>query len=164
MDILPQCTADGEWLFYADATDDNNAILMRQSLRGGAAQKVAQGRIWFDVSSDGKLLATVAEEEGAPLQIVALDSLRPIQSFPTRDFDDFVRFAFSADNRSIFYVTEKGADATIWRQPLETTAPVKVAGLPGRTVNWIKPSPDGKKLGLILEAPTSEAVLLHDVR
>ncbi len=164
MDILPQCTADGESLFYADATDDNNAILMRQPLRGGVAQKVAQGRIWFDVSSDGKMLATVAEQEGAPLQIVSLDSLHPIQSFPTRDFDDFVRFAFSADNRSIFYVTEKGADSTIWRQALETTDPVKVATLPGRKVNWIQPSPDGKKLGFILEAPTSEAVLLHDVR
>jgi hypothetical protein len=122
------------------------------------------GRIWFDVSSDGKLLATAAGGEGAPLQIVSLDSLRTIRSFPTRDFDDFDRFAFSADNRSIFYVTQKGADATIWRQPLETAPPVKVASLPARTVNWIRPSPDGKKLGLILEAPTSEAVLLHDVR
>jgi serine/threonine protein kinase len=164
MDILPKCTADGEWVLYADATDENNPIVMRQSLRGEAPQKVAQGRIWFDVSPDGKLLATAAMGKGAPLQIVALDSLRTMRSFAVRDFDDFDRFAFSADNRSIFYVTEKGADATIWRQPLETATPVKVASLPGRTVNWIRPSPDGKKLGLILEAPTSEAVLLHDVR
>jgi Tol biopolymer transport system component len=164
MDSFPECTADGEWVLYADASDGNNPILMRQSLRGGAPQKVAQGRVWFDVSSDGKLLATAALGKGAPLQIVSLDSLRTIRSFPTRAFDDFDRFAFSADNRSIFYVTEKGADATIWRQPLETASPVKVASLAGRTVNWIRPSPDGKKLGLILEAPTSEAVLLHDVR
>jgi serine/threonine protein kinase len=164
LDYFPECTADGEWVFYADDTDQNNPILFRQSLRGGAPQKVAQGRIWFDVSPDGKLLATAAVDKGAPLQIVALDSLRTIRSFHIRDFDDFDRFAFSADNQSIFYVTEKGADATIWRQPLEAAAPVKVASLPGRTVNWIRPSPDGKKLGLILEAPTSEAVLLHDVR
>jgi Tol biopolymer transport system component len=110
------------------------------------------------------LLATAAVDKGAPLQIVSLDSLRTIRSFDTRDFDDFKRFAFSADDKSIFYVTEKGSDATIWRQPLETATPVKVASLPGRMVNWIRPSPDGKKLGLILEAPTSEAVLLHDVR
>jgi serine/threonine protein kinase len=164
MDYFPECTADGEWVFYADNTDANNPILFRQSLRGGAPQKIAQGRIWFDVSSDGKLLATAAVDKGAPLQIVALDSLRTIRSFPTHDFDDFDRFAFSADNSSIFYVTQKGADATIWRQPLETATPVKVATLPEKTVNWIRPSPDGKKLGLILEAPTSEAVLLHDVR
>jgi len=149
---------------YADATEEKNSILMRQSLRGGAPEKVAQGRQWFDVSSDGKLLATAAVDKGAPLQIVSLDSLQTIRRFATRDFDDFERFAFSADDKSIFYVTEKGSDTTIWRQPLETAAPVKVASLPGRTVNWIRPSPDGKKLGLILEAPTSEAVLLHDVR
>ena len=164
MDSLPEWTADGEWVFYADASDGNNPILMRQSLRGGAPQKVAQGRIWFDVSSDGKLLATAATAKGSPLQIVSLDSLRTIRSLSIRDVDDFDRFAFSADNKSIFYVTEKGADATIWRQPLESATPVKVASLPGKTVNWIRPSPDGKKLGLILEAPTSEAVLLHDVR
>jgi hypothetical protein len=41
---------------------------------------------------------------------------------------------------------------------------LKIASLPGTIVNWIRPSPDGKKLGLILETPTSEAVLLHDVR
>ena len=164
MDSFPECTADGEWLFYADATEEKNAVLMRQSLRGGSPQKVAQGRMWFDVSSDGKLLATAAIDKGAPLQIVSLDSQRTIRTFSTRDFDDFKRFAFSADNKSIFYVSEKGSEATIWRQPLDTSSPVKVASLPGRTVNWIRASPDGKKLGLILEAPTSEAVLLHDVR
>jgi WD40 repeat protein len=163
-DALPECTADGESVFYADASDENNPAVMRQSLRGGIPQKVAQGRVWFDVSSDGKLLATAAAGKGAPLQIVSLDSRQTMRNFPARDFEDFERFAFSADNKSIFYVTEKGGDATIWRQPLETANPVKVATLPGRTVNWIRPSPDGKKLGLILEAPTSEAVLLHDVR
>ena len=83
MDSLPKCTADGEWVFYADAVDVNNPVLMRQSLRGGPPQKFAQGRIWFDVSSDGKLLATAAIDKGAPLQIVSLDSLQTIRSFAT---------------------------------------------------------------------------------
>jgi hypothetical protein len=163
-DFLPQCTADGSWVFYVDDSDPSNPILMRQSLQGGAPQKVALGRIWFDISSDGKLLATALVGKGAPLRIVSLDSLRIIRSFPTRDFDEFDRFAFSPDNKSIFYVARNGSDTTIWRQPLEAATPVKVASLPGTTVNWIRPSPDGKKLGLIVETPTSEAVLLHDVR
>jgi len=164
MDSLPECMAGDQSVIYADASDENNPILMRQSLQGGAAQKLVQGRVWFDVSSDGKLLATTAVNAGAPLQILALDSLRTIRSFPIRDFADFQRFAFSADSKSIFFVTEKGEDATIWRQPLDTETPTKVVSLPGKTVNWIRPSPDGKKLGLILEAPTSEAVLLHETR
>ena len=138
--------------------------LMRQSLQGGTAQKVIPAGVWFNISSDGKLLATVAIDAGAPLQIISLDSMRVIRSFPPRNFDDFELFAFSADSKSVFYVTRIGADETIWRQPLDADAPVKVASLPGKVVNWIRPSPDGTKLGLILEAPTSEAVLLRDIR
>jgi serine/threonine protein kinase len=162
-DFFPECTADGKWLFYADDSDQNNPLVMRQPLQGGPAQKVAQGRVWFDISSDGKLLATAALDEGAPLQIVSTDSLRVIRSFPARDFDDFGRFTFSVDNKSIFYVTRTGADETIWRQGLDADTPVKVASLPGKVVNWIRPSPDGKKIGLILETPTSEAIVLRDV-
>lgn len=163
-DFFPRCTSDGKWVFYADNSDPNNPTLMRQPLHGGNPQKVTQGRIWFDLSPDDKWLATAAVAEGAPLQIVALDSLLTIQTFHAPDSRDFSRFAFSADSKSIFYVTSDGSDATIWRQPLETAAPIKIASLHGTTVNWIRPSPDGKKLGLILETPTSEAVLLHDVR
>lgn len=163
-DFFPECAAGGKWIYYADDADANNPSLMRQSLQGGAPQKIMQGRIWFDISSDGTMLATAAIAEGAPLQIVSLDSLRTMRSFRAPDSGDFNRFAFSADHKSIFYVTQNGSGATIWRQPLETATAVKVASLPGTTVNWIRPSPDGKKLGLILETPTSEAVLLHDVR
>jgi serine/threonine protein kinase len=163
-DFFPECTADGKWIFYADDSDQNNPVLMRQPLQGGTAQKVAQARIWFNISSDGKLLATAAAGEGAPLQIISTDSLQVIRSFPPRDSGDFELFAFSVDSKSIFYVTRTGAEETIWRQPLDAGTAVKVAGLPGKVVNWIRPSPDGKKLGLILETPTSEAVLLRDVR
>ncbi len=160
-DFFPECTADGKWVFYADDRDPNNPLLMRQPLQGGAAEKVAQARIWFNISPDGKLLATLGVGEGAPLQIKSIDSLQVIQSFPPRGFDDFDRFSFSADSKSIFYVARAGADETIWRQPLDGSAPAKVVNLPGKKVNWIRPSPDGKKLGLILESPTSEAVLLR---
>ncbi|MGC2400280.1 MAG: protein kinase [Acidobacteriaceae bacterium] len=163
-DYFPECTADGKWIVYADGTDENSETIMRQPLRGGTPEKITQGRLWFNVSSDGKLLATAAVDRGAPLQIVSLDTLRAVRSFPAPDHEDFDRFAFSADSKSIFYVTEKGEGATIWRQPLDEAPPVKVAALPGKIVNWIRPSPDGKKLGLIVEAPTSETVLLHDVQ
>jgi serine/threonine protein kinase len=163
-DYFPECTADGKWLYYADNSDPNNPALMRQPRQGGTPQMVTRGRVWFDVSPDGKMLATGDINDDAPLRIVALDSLQTIRTFLPHDFAGFDRFAFSADSRSVFYVGRNGSEATIWRQPLDTGAPVKVASLPGTMVNWIRPSPDGRKLGLILETPTSEAVLLHDVR
>ena len=71
---------------------------------------------------------------------------------------------FSADNKSIFYFTKTGAATTIWRQPLDALASVKVASLPGRSVDWIRSSPDGSKLGLTIATPRAEAVLLREVR
>jgi hypothetical protein len=53
----------------------------------------------------------------------------------------------------------------IWRQSLLGTAPaVKVVSLPGKLIAWMKPSPDGKKLGLALGTPSSEAVIIHAPR
>jgi hypothetical protein len=136
---------------------------MRQPLQGGAAQKVIPSEVWHHISSDGKLLVTAALGNRTPLHIISTDSLQEIRSFPaTRDAE--TTFAFSADNESIFYTTRTGADTTIWRQPIDGAVPVKVATLQGKYVYWLRPSPDGKKLGLTIGTPTSEAVLLRDLR
>jgi hypothetical protein len=73
-------------------------------------------------------------------------------------------FAFSADGKSVFDDLKPGAKTTIWRQPVDAATAVKVASLPRKRVLWIRPSPDGKKLGLVISAPTVEAVLVRDVR
>ena len=70
---------------------------------------------------------------------------------------------FSADGKSVFYSAHSGADSTVWRQPVDGGAAVKVANLQGRFVTWLRPSPDGKRLGLNLSSPTSEAVLVREV-
>jgi len=163
VDGFPECTADGKWLFYADNRDSSDPILMRQPVQGGAAQKVIPSEVWHHISSDGKLLVTAALGNRTPLHIISTDSLQEIRSFPaTRDAE--TTFAFSADNESIFYTTRTGADTTIWRQPIDGAVPVKVATLQGKYVYWLRPSPDGKKLGLTIGTPTSEAVLLRDLR
>jgi Tol biopolymer transport system component len=72
--------------------------------------------------------------------------------------------AFSADSKTIFYVARTGADSVISQQSLTGTTASKVVTLSGKAVAWIRPSPDGKKLGLTLIAPTSEAALIRDIR
>jgi Tol biopolymer transport system component len=103
--------------------------------------------------------------EGAPrLHINSTDSLQEIRSFPLPRDCDADDIAFSADDKSVFYTVRAGEDTTIWRQLLDAAPPVKVASLMGKYVYWLRPSPDGKKLGLTIGRPTSEAVLLHDLR
>jgi serine/threonine protein kinase/Tol biopolymer transport system component len=164
VDLFPECTADGKWLFYSDNRESNMPLLMRQPLAGGAAQMTIKDRLWFNLSSDGKLLAHM-NLEGAPrLHINSTDSLQEIRSFPLPRDCDADDIAFSADDKSVFYTVRAGEDTTIWRQLLDAAPPVKVASLTGKYVYWLRPSPDGKKLGLTIGRPTSEAVLLHDLR
>jgi Tol biopolymer transport system component len=162
-DMFPECTADGKWLFYSDNRESDNPLLMRQPLQGGSAQKVIPSGVWHNISPDGKLLVTAALGDRTPLHIISTDSLQEIRTFPsTRDAEESA--AFSADNKSIFYATKTGASTTIWRQPVDGATPVKVATLQGKAVYWLRPSPDGKKLGLSIGTSTFEAVLLHDLR
>jgi Tol biopolymer transport system component len=162
-DLYPECTADGRWLFYADNHDPNDPILMRQPLRGGPAEKVKAGSDWFNLSPDGRLLATVNAEGSREIQILSIETLQEIQSFRLGQNLSF-QVAFSADSKTVFYATETGADATLWRRALDTSFAVKVVTLAGKSVEGIRVSPDGKKLGLIVSTPTSEALLLRDVQ
>ncbi len=151
-DMFPECTADGKWLFYADNRDSSDPILMRQPLQGGAAQKVIPSEVWHHISSDGKLLVTAALGNRTPLHIISTDSLQEIRSFPaTRDTEP--TFAFSADNKSIFYTTKIGADTTIWRQPVDGAAPVKVATLQGSTCTGSGHRPMAKSSGSLSGRP-----------
>jgi Tol biopolymer transport system component len=165
----PECTSDGRWLFYVDFfanRDPHRPFLMRLSLHGGTAQRVASDTWLFDLSPDGKLLAMYSRDGSPHLQILSTDSLQIVQSFPLPlDFQNVDVIAFLADNKGVFYPTQTGADTTIWRQPLEASAPVKVASIPsGEGVYWIRPSPDGTKLGWVLYTQQSRAVLLRDAR
>jgi len=178
-DIFPQCTPDGKWLFYMDysgsASGPAGIYLMRQPLKGGTAQRVAKAYVSYGVSPDGKLLAFVAYEPSVRIKIISTETLQEIHNFPLPS-DYGYAIAFSADSKSFFYNTITsasvalsgdlitGGGTTIWRQPLDTTTPVKVASFPGRIVVFMKPSPDGTKLGLATSAPQAEAVLIRDTR
>ena len=167
-DILPECTRDGAWLFYVDQRDGDNPLLMRQSLQGGAPQKVAASK-YFAVSPDSKLVAIESWEQSPRLQLLSTATLQMIQSFPmpssSGDFlltESYASLSFSADGQSIFYTTQTDGGTTIWRQPLDALAVVKVTSFPGKFVQQVKVSPDNTKLGLTISSPRSEAVLIRD--
>ena len=107
------------------------------------------------------MIAIAAPGNDAPIRVLATDSLKEIRSFPGTGGNE--KFAFSADSKSIFYTTRKGASTTIWRQPVDGSLAVKFKVLEGKAIYWLRSSPDGKRLGLLTAKPTSEAVLIRDV-
>jgi Tol biopolymer transport system component len=161
-DVYPSCTPDGKWLIYGDNHDHEHPQIRRVPIDGGTGQLVAGG-MRYSLSSDGKFLASIHVEGTQSLQIFSTDPVKKTQTVPL-PADFFFYASFSADDKAIFYGAKAGADSTIWRQSLDKGVPVRLASLPGKTVRWIHPSPDGASLGLIVETPESEAVLLKDAK
>jgi hypothetical protein len=95
------------------------------------------------------------------LQLFSTETLQVVKSFSWAPDPQHLT-AFSADGKSIFYVTRTPAGTTISEQPLDTRAPLTVATLPGKFVKSIQESPDGTKLGLVIRTPQTKAVLLRE--
>jgi serine/threonine protein kinase len=161
-DVYPSCTPDGKWLFYADNHDHDHPQIRRIPMNGGTADSVAGG-MRYSLSPDGKFLAGIHLGGTPNLQIFSTDPVRKVQSLALPS-DFFFFAAFSADDKAVFFTTKTGPDSIVWRQSLVSAAPIKVATLPGKTVRWIRSSPDGANLGLIVDTPQSQAVLLRDVQ
>jgi serine/threonine protein kinase len=177
--FLPACTSDGKWLFYAD-TMGSNQFIVRLPFKNGAldevgAKKAADGFSWFDLSPDGKMLAVGVEsspgdkslpEETArgqgelALSIVSTETLQPIKTFP-RSTGVFGQIAFAADNRVVYYTTYTDAGSTIWKQPLDA-ARERLMDFPGKTILYLRASPDGSRLGMLIDNPRSHAVVLRE--
>jgi hypothetical protein len=120
----------------------------------------------YSLSEDGKLLAVVTSEDTRHIKILSPETLQEIHSFLSPPRLDVM--PLSADDKSLFYITLIGSwpfeNSTIWRQPLDASTPVRLASLPGKSVESMSPSPDGKKLGLTTQSWHSEAVLIRDSR
>jgi len=161
-DRRPQCTPDGKWLFYVDQS--RNYSVMGLSLQGGHAKEISKGLTdWYGLSSDGKLLAMVDPQPR--LQIFSTETLQQIKTFPWPSPDVYFNpITFSPDGKGVFFATVLNADTTIWRQPLNGPAAVKVMTLPGALAWQMRASPSGVMLGLIVSTPRSRAVLLRDVQ
>jgi dipeptidyl aminopeptidase/acylaminoacyl peptidase len=179
--FLPACTSDGKWLFYAD-TIGTDQFIVRLPFKNGAldesaAKKASEGFSWFDLSPDGKMLAAGVEsspgDKSSPeetaggqgelaLRIVSTQTLQSIKTFP-RSTGVFGQIAFAADNKVVYYTTLSDAGSTIWKQPLDA-AREKLMDFPGKTIRYLRASPDGSRLGVLIDNPRSHAVVLREDR
>ena len=157
MDYFPQCTPDGNWLFYT-----HRSQILKVSLGSGLTEKVIDGLSEFSLSSDGNQLASVNFGRSPQLHIFTTNPFLTVKTFQMDE--RFFRGAFSRDGKSIYYATESESGTTIWRQSLDSPTPVKVTSFPGKFVMQMRASPDNTKLGMTIRVTEAEAVLLRDVR
>ena len=160
---FPECAPDGSWLYYMDYSNVNKPTIMRAPLKNGIAtgdsQRFADG-FWYSLSPDGKLLA-ITVRKLQQMQIYSTESGKMVQAVALLP-NPHPRNGFSADSKSVFYLTTDEESTTVWRQSLDKGNPVKVIRVEGREIDRLRSSPDGKELGLITIEEESRAVLLRE--
>ena len=161
-DLWPQCTLDGKQLFYSDDHDDANSSVLHMPITGGTAHPLAKG-VYFVMARDGKSLAVHYFYKESRLQFFSPDNAQSMHSVAVPGTASHI-FALSPDGKTIYYFSRKEADSTVWQMPIDSTTPTQLTTFPGRTIKYLQASPDGQRLGLVVQKPESQVVLLHEVR
>ena len=169
-DILPVCSEDGQWVFYADNSDMGNAAVYRVAAQGGTPVKIEEGSVWFAVSHSGEKLAWIARNGGQQsLAVADAASGKRLATLPLPATLHVQRsLSFAPDDQQVFLMATGDTADSVYSLPLtgsaEGPAPVKQIEFRGERLAAIMVSPGGKHLGVVTVKPTSDAVLLEDRR
>jgi eukaryotic-like serine/threonine-protein kinase len=161
-DREPMCTRDGKWVYYTDQTD--RQTVKRVSVDGGAAQVVVNEPVsQFDVSPDGKWIASMELREADHKLMVRMDSTaggKP--SFVEADPRMNSAPVFAPDGKSIVYrVREKGVD-NLWSEALDGSNRKPLTSFDKDLIFRYAISLDGKQIAMERGSIEADAFILRD--
>ena len=184
LDIFPNCSRDGKWVYYHDVPPgSNNYAALKVPVGGGRAERVESSQIpqmlgvpaGEAISPDGKWLAFNADLTNPedPQAIVLKLALSNLESPSTpRLFSPDPRMgtgpalvntlSFTPGGKSLTYVIhEKGVD-NIFVQPVDGSPGHQITNFASDSINSFAWSHDGKTLAVVRVHNTSDVVLLHE--
>jgi Tol biopolymer transport system component/DNA-binding winged helix-turn-helix (wHTH) protein len=130
--LFSSVSTDGKFAYYSQRIDDALApTLWKAPLEGGAPVQITD-KAGFNpkISPDGKLLACFYASAGGPaalkLSIISATSGELIKQFDVTYNGVSPKMFWSQDSRSIFFLKTFDGVSTIYRQPLDSAAAVKV--------------------------------------
>jgi eukaryotic-like serine/threonine-protein kinase len=172
-DMWPNCSPDGQSVYYADISGDQPQ-LMKVGIDGGASVHLSGDMLRFGVASpDGKSLAAIySPDPTKPPKIAVLDAtsgeIRSTYDPPAglaEGINGGGTLAWTKDGRAILFVVTRNGVSSLWAQPV--AAPGQIQPSP-RQIMIFGPgyiwgyalSPDGKQIVSSRGAPITDAVLL----
>lgn len=165
-DVLPECSADGQWVFYSSITGGQAAV-WKVSIDGGTAVRVSPG-VGFSptLSPDGKLVAynTVEGQETNLKNVIVVASSTDGKILYTRDTDPRGgrRLRFTPDGQSLTYQVDEQGVSNLWTMRLSGGPPTKLTDFNSDLIFDFAWSRDGKKLALSRGRNSRDVVLLTD--
>ena len=158
----PECSRDGQWVFYVDRGD--NKAIKRVSIEGGDPQTVIKEAQWgWSVSPDGKTIVSTEVREMDHRLVLRFDGVEDKKT-NYHDVDQRASppLAFAPDPKAVVYmVREKGVD-NLWEQPLDNSPARQLTHFTSEQIARFRFSPDGTKLAIERGHVESDAVLLRD--
>jgi serine/threonine protein kinase/Tol biopolymer transport system component len=173
LDILPDCSSDGKFVVYADASGAGK--VMKVGIDGGAPvpaiKQVLESAV---ISPDDQSLAGFYRPDPSKPPKLAIASLQSgeignIYDVPPETVtggDGGHKVAWTNDGKNIIYAVFKDEVATLWSQPVGTagTAPAppkRIQSFPPQTHIWaFALSPDGKQLVYSSGRDVTDAVII----
>ena len=137
-------SSDGNWIYYESGLHQS---LWKVSADGGEEVQISERKIYNPaISPDGSLAAFFFRDLDNQRRIAVMQ-LADQKIVKTLDFVTAnsipVKIVWSADNRTINYVTGGSAKNSLWSQSLDENTPRPTADLGNRNIEYFDLSPDG---------------------
>jgi Tol biopolymer transport system component len=168
VDLFPACSKDGNEIFYADFSDSSKLRVMHVPIAGGTPQAIPDlNAVWFDLSPAGDQMICVFPHQANgktewEIRFISANTWQQIKSVPLGDasMDPVVRL--TPDGKSVtFLVSDHGVE-NIWEKPLDGGPARQLTHFTDMRIIEFHWSPDGKKLGMVREAHSTDTVLFTD--
>ncbi len=164
-DNNPRISPDGQWVVYSSYLSGKLA-LWRVPIAGGEPSQITEVFATEpDVSPDGKLVASLANDaEGKPtILIVPLAGGAPVKSLPlpsTIYWDAGPRW--TPDGNALTYVDRRGNTMNLWLQPLAGGPPKQLTDFKEGGIMRREWSSDGKRVAVVRGLDRSDVVIISN--
>jgi len=163
----PTPAHDGQWVVYSAENTDNNYVLMKAPLAGGALAQLSGPRsVGSAISPDGKLLAFFRQEGQEPMRIVVIpfEGGPPVKTFdPSPGAIDEWGLRWTPDGRTLTYIKSGLDAANVWGQPLAGGPPKPLTDFKSEAIRAFDWSRDGR-LAVTRGVINSDVVLITGLK
>jgi serine/threonine protein kinase/Tol biopolymer transport system component len=164
-DTHPYCSPDGRWVFF-DRWTQSKQTIWKVPFDGGEAVQVTDYMSAKPVvSPDGKqIFINYFDEQvrGGRDGIIPIEGGKPVKTLDLLNFTWAV--AWTADGRSLLYVSDRNGVPNIWSQPIDGSAAKQLTDFKDDRIYWFALSRDGKQLAICHGPSTADVILINKAK